>query len=81
MSGLGGELLGKETTWILVDYVWVGDWWVSYLSQAKVHIQVLIMVGLFDMKMNKHTKQTLGCSHKLFLIKPDCIKSHQSVSL
>ena len=45
----------KRRPGILLGYVWVEDWWVSYLWQGKVHLQVLIMVGLLDMKMNKHT--------------------------
>ena len=51
MSGLGGELLAKETTRDLVDYVLAEGWWVSYLWQGKVHLQVLFMMGLLDMKM------------------------------
>ena len=30
----------------------IGGWWVSYLWQGKVHIQVLFMMGLLDMKMD-----------------------------
>ena len=55
----------KRRPGILLGYVWAVDWWVLYLWQGKVHLQVLIMVGLLDMKM----------------IKLDCIKSHQSVSI
>ena len=35
----------------LVGYVLAGDWWVSYLWQGKVHLQLLFMMGLLDMKM------------------------------
>ena len=35
----------------LVGYVLAGDWWVSYLWQGKVQLQVLFIVGLLDMKM------------------------------
>ena len=51
MSGLGGELLGKETTRDLVGYVLAEDWWVSYFWQGKVRLQVLFMMGLLDMNM------------------------------
>ena len=65
MSGLGGELLGNEMTRSLVGYVLVGDWWVSYLRQGKVHLQVFFYDG--------HTWYE---NDKL-----DCIKSLQSVPL
>ena len=58
-------VVGRRDAGILVGYVWVEDWWVSYLWQDKVHLQVLFMVGLLDIKM----------------IKLDCRKSHQRVSL